>query len=302
MIPRWAYWTMLAWLSYGLWAILSRLFGEALSPAHGQALSTLGMLPVMAALALSRNGAATVPRRWRRGVSLALLGGVVSCLGNIPYFSVLSSSAKAATVVPVTALYPLVTILLAVPLLKERLNRVQLLGVALSLIAIYMFNIHEERELFSAWLLVALVPAVLWGIAGFLQKLSTNDVSGGVSALWFLSAFVPVGVVILVRQPLPPGISWWTLWLVIGLGFTLALGNFAVLVAYGSNGKASIITPLVALYPIVSIPIAILLFGERIGRRESLGVTLAIFSIAMLSWESPPIPSQSLTTLEENRT
>jgi bacterial/archaeal transporter family protein len=260
------------------------------------------MLPVMAALALSRNGAATVPRRWRRGVSLALLGSIVSCLGSIPYFSVLSSSAKAATVVPVTALYPLATILLAVPLLKEQLNRVQLLGVALSLIAIYMFNIHEERELFSAWLLVALVPAVLWGIAGFLQKLSTNDVSGGVSALWFLSAFVPVGVVILVRQPLPPGISWWTLWLVIGLGFTLALGNFAVLVAYGSNGKASIITPLVALYPIVSIPIAILLFGERIGRHESLGVMLGIFSIAMLSWESPPIPSQSLTTLEENRT
>ena len=302
MIPRWAYWTALAWLSYGTWAVLSKLFGSALSPAHGQALSTLGMLPVMAALALSTSANRSVERNWRWGTLLALLGGVLSCLGNIPYFRVLNSGAKAATVIPITALYPLVTVMLAVPLLKERLNRFQITGIVLSLTAIYLLNVPEERGLLSVWLLIALVPVLLWGLAGLLQKISTNHISGSQSAFWFLSAFVPVGVFVLVQDPLPPGISGWTWLLAVCLGFTLALGNLAVLVAYASNGKASIITPLVGLYPLVSIPIAILILGERIGHREILGVLIAILSILMLSWESPPTPAGSLTPQEDTPT
>src|ERR1041385_3625969 len=51
---------------------------------------------------------------------------------------VFKSGEKTSTVVPLTALYPLVTILLAVPLLKEKLNRIQLIGVVLALAAIYL--------------------------------------------------------------------------------------------------------------------------------------------------------------------
>ena len=59
--------------------------------------------------------------------------------------------------------------------------------------------------------------------------------------------------------------------------------NYALLAAFSSNGKASVITPLAGLYPLVSIPIAIFLLGERIGWRETLGITLALFSAAALS-------------------
>jgi drug/metabolite transporter (DMT)-like permease len=267
------------------------MFGDSLAPDHGQALSTLGMLPVMATLALSgagRRGAESGGGDRRRGVVLALLGGAVSCVGNIPYFNVLSRGAKASTVVPITALYPLVTILLAVPLLRERLNRIQQAGIGCSLLAIYLFNVQDDAGLFSGWLPVILLSVVLWGLAGFLQKLSTNHLSGASSALWFLSAFVPVGLLIVVRRPLPEGIDARTWILALGLGLTLALGNCAVLVAYAKEGKASIITPLVGLYPLVSIPIAILLLGERLSGRETLGILLALGSIGMLSWESEP--------------
>src|SRR6266850_4944009 len=123
------------------------------------------------------------------------------------YYDVLSRGGKAATVVPLTALYPLVTIALAVLLLKERLNRIQLGGVLLSLIAIYLFNVQREEGFLSPWLVYALAPIALWGAAGFLQKLSTNHISGELSTLWFLAAFIPFAVLFLVREPLPEHIT-----------------------------------------------------------------------------------------------
>ena len=167
------------------------------------------------------------------GIALnALAGGALACVGNVVYYGLLSRGGKAAMIVPLTALYPLVTILLAMLLLKERLNRIQTAGLLLSLIAIYLFNVQREEGFFSKWLVYALAPIVLWGLAGLLQKVSTNHISGELSTLWFLAAFIPVAVVILVREPLPAPVAPHVWLLVIAQGFFLALGNFAVLAAF----------------------------------------------------------------------
>ena len=173
-------------------------------------------------------------------------------------------------------------------MLKERLNRIQLGGVLLSLIAIYLFNVQREEGFLSRWLIYVLAPIALWGAAGFLQKLSTNHISGELSTLWFLAAFIPFAVLFLVREPLPAQITANTWLLVIAQGFFLALGNLAILVAFASQGKASIITPLAALYPVVSVPIAIFFLREKIGVREAVGIFLALASVAALSCETRP--------------
>ena len=79
------------------------------------------------------------------------------------------------------------------------------------------------------------------------------------------------------------------------LGLFLGLGNFALLAACASAGKASIVIPLTALYPAVSVPIAILFLGEKVGTRESVGILLALASVIALSHESPPAPENSLS-------
>ena len=276
----------MALLSWGVWAIMAKLIGEALSGAHNQALSTLGILPVMLALGFARKSSTSGNRR--RGISYALAGGAVSCVGNVFCYDALSRGGKAATIVPLTALYPLATILLAILLLKERLNRIQLCGVLVSLVAIYLFNVQREQGILSRWLVYALAPIILWGAAGFLQKLSTNHISGELSTLRFLAAFIPFGVLFILPAPLPAQITAKTWLLVIGQGFFLALCNFAVLLAFARQGKASIITPLTALYPVVSVPIAILFLGEKIGGREAIGILLALASVAALSCETRP--------------
>lgn len=303
-MTAWLTWTVLALLSWGVWAVLSKLLGEALTPEQSQVLSTLGMLPIFLPLALSKR--AHLRGVSRRGLFLALMGGIVTCLGNVAYYSALARGGKVATVVSLTALYPLATVLLAVLLLKERLNRIQLAGVALSLAAIWLFNV-QGGGFFSPTVIFAILPIVLWGLSGFLQKVATNHLTAETAALVYLSAFVPVGLALALamREPWPAFIPGRTWTLVLALGFFLAFGNFAILGAFARGGKAAIIAPLGSLYPLVSVPIAVLVLKERIGVREIIGILLALASVAALSCESAaashPIPPRPLSPNPETK-
>jgi transporter family protein len=293
---RWLGWTLATIFTWGIWAVLSKVLSDEIqSPAHSQVVSTIGILPVVVALWMMSDTPSS--DSGRLGILLALGSGIVSCLGNIAYFDVFSRGTKAAAVIPITALYPAVTVLLAIPILKERLNGWQMIGIGLSLAAIYLFNVPGMEGAFSAWLLFALVPIVLWGICGLLQKMSTNYVSARTSAIWFLLSFLPVAAFIMFYDPLPGGISVRTWLLALAVGFTLALGNLTILLAFSSGGKASIIAPLAGLYPLVSIPIAVLKLGENIGWRESLGIVCALAAVVMLSMQAEP-PAARTSTLE----
>ena len=300
-MARWVGWTLATIVTWGIWAILSKLLSDEIeSPAQAQVLSTIGILPVVLALWLMKDSPASGSRR--RGILIALGSGIVSCLGNIAFFDVFSRGETTSAVIATTNLYPAVTVLLAIPLLRERLNVWQVTGIGLSLLAIYFFNVPGEEGVFSPWLLFALVPIVLWGICGLMQKMSTNDVSGRTSAIWFLLSFVPVAAILMLYDPLPSGISVRAWLLAAAVGFTLALGNFTVLLAFSSGGKASIIAPLAGLYPLVSIPIAIVALGERIGWRYELGIAFALAAVVMLSWQSEaPAADTSVLGAESSR-
>jgi uncharacterized membrane protein len=69
-----------------------------------------------------------------------------------------------------------------------------------------------------------------------------------------------------------------------------------VLAAFADQGKASIVTPLGALYPIVSVPIAIGFLGESVGAREGVGIVLALVSVVALSYETPASATPATAT------
>ena len=285
-MPAWLTWTFAALLSWGLWALLSKLLGATFSAEQSQAFSTLGFLPILAALAVGGG-----KRLWGascRGLMLALAGGLVSCLGNIPYYAALARGEKFATVLSLAALAPLVTVLLAVLLLRERLSRQQAIGLLLASAAIWLFNVSDTAGLLSPVVLVALVPITLWGLSGFLQKVATNHISLEAAALAFLGAFVPMGLYYGMSQPWPRAVTVRGWLMVVALGFFLAFGNFAVLAALARQGKASVIFPLVNLFPVVSIGLALLL-GEKVGARELAGVVCALVAVVALSWEAQPV-------------
>ena len=88
----WVIWTLLTLLAWGIWAVLYKLVGDGVSDAQLQAISTLGVLPILALLLLMKGPAPTGNRRL--GIALALGSGIVSCLGNVAFYNVLSRGAK----------------------------------------------------------------------------------------------------------------------------------------------------------------------------------------------------------------
>jgi transporter family protein len=295
-MAAWHLWTAVALLSWGIWAVLSKVLGNALTAEQSQAISTLGILPILVYLAVGVVRRGELKGGSQRGILLTFVGGVVSCLGNLAYYGALARGEKVATVVSLTALYPLTTIFLAVTFLHERLNRIQLAGIALSFIAIWLFNIQSDGSLFSSTVAYAIPPILLWGLSGFLQKVATNLLPTEAAALIYLGAFVPVAIYFVLRYPWPGTLTPRVWSVVLALGFFLAFGNWALLAAYSHGGKAAVLAPLTGLYPVISVPLAVLLLGEKVGSREIIGILLALASVVALSIESPQRPDEPAQT------
>jgi drug/metabolite transporter (DMT)-like permease len=290
-MPRWLFWMLLTLLSWGIWAVLSKqIAAYNVAAYHSQAMSTFGLAPIMLALWAMKEPPAAGNRR--RGIWLALVAGVVTSLGNVAYFAAMAD-AKASTILSITSLYPAVTILLAVPFLKERITLLQWCGMALSLAAIYLFDPPGAQRGFSAGTMYAIVALTMWGVTLLLQKMSTDDISGRDSALWLFAGFIPVAIVILLVKPLPTdlapsgGMSRTALeaWrLASAIGFALAFGNWTILMAFAAGGKAAVIAPLSGLYPLVGIPLAVVWLKEPLSLRECAGILLALTAVVLLSY------------------
>ena len=149
-MPKWLVYSILTLLLWGGWGILSKVLGNSLTPVETQALSTLGLLPLIIVVLLRRKKE-TGPRP-ARGVAIAFLSGLLAGFGNIAYYHALKIGGAASTVTPLTALYPIVTILLAVLFLREKISLLQVAGVAIALLSIYLFNpLSKAGDVRSPW-------------------------------------------------------------------------------------------------------------------------------------------------------
>lgn len=286
-MPAWLLQSLVALLLFGLWAVVPRAIGEALSPLQQQALSTVGLLPVLAMLAIpvARGPRRAGSARAGRGLALALLAGVLSAAGNASYYRAVAEAGALSIAAALTALYPLATVLLAAVFLRERQSVVQAGGIALALLAMWLFNGSEGAPFGEGGLTAALAAIALWGGSSVLQKAATNHVAPGHAALAFLGVFVPIAIGILIVDPLPamPPARIWVLAILLGAFF--GLGNASLLAAYGSAGKASIVTPLSGLYWIVAVPLGLVGFGDRVAPRQWAAMAITVVAVLALSRE-----------------
>src|SRR2546423_3586660 len=68
----------------------------------------------------------------KRVLFVGLIAGTINGLGNWAVFACLEKGAKASVAIPLTALYPLCTVVLATAFLRERPTALQLVGIALA--------------------------------------------------------------------------------------------------------------------------------------------------------------------------
>jgi len=75
----------------------------------------------------------------RAGIGLAMVAGLLASAGYIAFFSLLTRT-EASLAVPLTALYPACAAVLAIVFLRESITPHKVLGVLLSLLAIYLLS------------------------------------------------------------------------------------------------------------------------------------------------------------------
>lgn len=73
------------------------------------------------------------------GVTLAFLSGLVGSFGLIGFYWLMSHKGASITA-PLTSLWPALTVILAILFLHESVNTTKLLGIILSLVAIYLLS------------------------------------------------------------------------------------------------------------------------------------------------------------------
>lgn len=135
---RWFWYSILCVVCWGGWALLSKLGSTEIPPETMQFLFTIGTLPVAIALLAARH---FKMEGSPKGISYAVLNGILAGVGGLALFAAYHTGSNTSLVTAATALYPMVTVLLAVVLLKERFQFVQAIGLVLAAISIVIFSL-----------------------------------------------------------------------------------------------------------------------------------------------------------------
>ena len=140
------------------------------------------------------------------------------------------------------------------------------------------------------WVVLAMLTIAAWSAVGLLQKLSSTLLDPAALVFWVAIGLF-VGSVPLVAW-LPsisrPELTGGGILLGLSCGVTNALGNWCLFRALKHGGPAAIAIPLSALYPLLTVLLAVLVLGETLTFQQTLGALLAIGGGALLSFESAP--------------
>ena len=140
----------------------------------------------------------------------------------------------------------------------------------------------------------ALLTLLLFGLSCITQKFATRYISDELSTICFTAGFVLLAIMIWAVGSPPWNLSAkdWISAIVVGL--LMAIGTLALFAAL-RRGKASIVTPLTALYPLVTVILAVLFLHEHFDSVKVGAIVLALIAAFALSreGEAPTSPIQS---------
>lgn len=128
--------TLVIW---GIWGFFSKLAVERLNPKHALIYEIIGEVVVAVLISIALKPVIAVS--WRNS-SVGIAAGAIMIIGILTFFIALKKW-KSSVVVPLTALYPVVAIILGFIILKESVSMTQGIGIAVALTAAYLLGEGE---------------------------------------------------------------------------------------------------------------------------------------------------------------
>jgi transporter family protein len=133
-MKNWIFPVFGAFVFWGLWGFLPKITTRTISPMNAMIFEAIGGVLVAGLAVLSRGYHLELTRQ---GVLLALLTGVFGIIGAWMYLQAVSTG-KVSLVVSFTALYPILSIILAVVFLGETLSVRQGVGIAMAMLSMLL--------------------------------------------------------------------------------------------------------------------------------------------------------------------
>jgi bacterial/archaeal transporter family protein len=135
---KWFWYSVLSVFCMGGWTLLGKLGTTEIPAPTMQFLYPFGWLPVaLACLWVRRFRLERSLRGTLYSVSIGVLGGI----GGLAFFAACRTGGNTSAITAATAMYPLITVVLAVLILREKLTWVHVMGLGFAAVAFVLFSL-----------------------------------------------------------------------------------------------------------------------------------------------------------------
>lgn len=135
----------------------------------------------------------------------------------------------------------------------------------------------------AKWFWYSVLCVLFWGAWVLFSKLGSDEIPASAMQFIFAFGFIPVAVLVLVVKPLKFERSLRGIAYGLGNGVLAGIGGLALFAAYRSGGNTSVITAATALYPLITVVLAILVLRERLNWTQLVGLGFAVAAIIIFS-------------------
>jgi len=280
----WLIYAVTTTLAWGVWGALIDITAEAGFPETlGYCVWALTML-IPAFIALKKIN-------WKiehdlRSVILGCAVGFLGAGGQLILFKTLRI-APAYLVFPFISLSPLVTIILAIIISKEKTKTIGWIGIIFALIAGVLLSYSEGDSGFTIgiWVLFAFLVFAAWGIQGFIISYANETMKAESIFFYMMLTAILLIPVALIMTDFSQPINW-------GFRGPYLAAMIQVLNSFGAlflvyafrHGKAMIVSPLTnAGAPVITIIISLIIYQTLPNTVNAIGMIVAIIAAVFMS-------------------
>jgi uncharacterized membrane protein len=283
-MSAWLVYALITMLLWGVWGALAGLPGEhGIPETLNYVVWSLTMIPpAVIVMRLSRE-----PLKYdRRSLALGLAIGLLGAGGQLLLFYAVRIGPP-YLIFPIISLSPALTIALSFAVLKERTGVLGVIGIALALLSLPLFDYQSGGDSagYGVWFLLALAILGAWGLQAYFIKLA-NATMDAASIFFYMCLcgllFVPLALAMTdFSQPINYGLDGPGLAAIIQV--LNAIGALTLVLAF-RYGKAIIVSPLVnAGAPLLTAILSLALVGVMPGPTRIAGIGLALLAALMLA-------------------
>lgn len=280
----WLLFAVLTTIFWGVWGAFIEIPEKAGFPATlGYVMWALVMVPcALVALRIIH---------WKveydlRSIGLGLIVGLLGAGGQLILFEALREG-PAYIVFPLISLFPVLTIVLSLLLLREKSSKRQWIGIICAVIAAFFLanpKLSTAGVQGTHWLWLSAIVFIMWGLQAYFMKFSNNTMKAESIFMYMaISGLLLIPVALWMTDFSVP-INWGFKGPYLAAMVHLLNAVGALMLVYAlRQGKAIIVVPMTGLSPVITIVISLIIYAVLPGVMLTIGMALALVAIFLLS-------------------